>query len=146
MSKEIEAFDMAIEKLQEAKRKAIIAAQAEEKEEEKAANTKITSQDKKIIKELCKKAKWWAEKGKPVERAITIKIKANLLWTEDKHPCVDGYDLSYNNKSIDFDELIRWELFEDELDKAKQEIDELCEQVEVLEKKYPYANINGQIF
>lgn len=146
MNKEIEALDLAITKLQEEKAKAIKKAADEKKNKQEKSRQEITPQDKALIKELTKLAKWWKEEGPNLEKEIKITIKANALWTEDKTPHVDGYDILYNGKSIDFDELIRDDLFEKDLEKYQKQINKICDSANKLEKKYPDSKLINDIF
>lgn len=141
MNKEIQALDLAIAKLQEEKAKAIKKAIDEKKEKKEKANQKIAPKDKTLIKELTKLAKWWRTEGPILEKTIKVTIKANALWTEDKEPHVDGYEILYNGKPFDFDELIRDGLFEEDLEKYHKQINSICDSADKLEKKYPDANI-----
>lgn len=146
MNKEIQALDLAIAKLQEEKAKAIKKATEEKKEKKEKANQKITPKDKTLIKELTRLAKWWRKEGPTIEKTIKVTIKANVLWTEDKEPHIDGYDLLYEGKSFDFDELIRSDLFEEDLEKYQKQINSICDSVDKLEKKYPNAQLVNDIF
>lgn len=146
MNKEIKALDLAITKLQEQKEEAIKRAISAKKDQEKRKNKKISSKDKLLIKKLNKKAEWWRKEGPSIEKIIKVKIKANLLWTENRSPYVDGYDILYQDKSLDFDDLIRTTLFEKDLEVAQKEINKICDQADELEKKYSNTNISRQIF
>lgn len=139
--KEIQAFDLAIAKLNEEKTKALKRIAEEEKGKQEKIKQKITPKDKSLISKLVKVAEWWRTKGPQIEKTIKITVRANLLWTEDKHPHVDGYEYFYNNKPLDFDELIRNDLFDKELEEAKKQIDKICDAADKLEKKYPGTDL-----
>jgi len=141
MNKEIQALDLAIAKLQEEKEKAIKKAETEAKNKQEKSNKKITHKDNVLIKKLAKQAEWWKNEGPEFEKSIKVTIKGNILWTEEKRPHIDGYDILYNGKSLDFDDLVRSNLFEKELKTAQKEINQICNLADSLEKKYPDAKI-----
>jgi len=142
MNKEIEALDLAIAQLHKQKEEALRKVQQEKESKKKAANRKVTVKDRSLIKKLAKAAKWWRTKGPRFEKNITITIKANALWTEDKEPYIDGYDITYNGRDVDFDELIRESLFGKELNKSQKDINRICDLADALEKKYPDTDLN----
>lgn len=141
MNKEIQALDLAIAKLQEEKEKIIKKEIKDKKDKQEISKQKIMSKDKILIKELAKLAKWWRTEGPILEKTIKVTIKANALWVEDKEPHVDGYDILYNGKPVNFDELIRGDLFEEDLEKYQKQINSICDSADKLEEKYPDANI-----
>lgn len=141
MNKEINALDLAIAKLQEERSKILKKEINDKKDKQEKSKQKIAPKDKALIKELTKLAKWWRTEGPTLEKTIKVTIKANALWTEDKEPHVDGYEILYNGKSLDFDELIRGGLFEEDLEKYQKQINSICDSADKLEKKYPDANI-----
>jgi len=146
MNKEIQALDLAIAKLQEEKAKVIKNSEIKKKENIEQSIQKITPKDKILIEKLKRLVKWWRTDGPTVEKTIKVTIKANLLWIEDREPYIDGYDILYNGKSFDFDELIRDNLFEKDLEKYQSQINKICNDVDELEKRYPNAQINRMIF
>jgi hypothetical protein len=144
MNNEIKALDLAIAKLQEEKNRIIKKDAADKKSKQEKINQKISPKDKALIKELADLANWWKTEGPPLEKTIKITIKANALWTEDKTPYVDGYNILYNNREFEFDQLIRDGLFKEDLEKYQKQINDICNAADKLEKKYP--GINAQIF
>lgn len=142
MNKEIEAIDLAIQKLQETKEKTLKRLKSEAKSKQKKKQEKISPKDKTLIQELIKLAKWWRTEGPKVEKTIKITVKANVLWTEDKTPYIDGYDFYYNDEAFDFDELIRNGLFEKELEVYQKQINSICDHADKLEAKYPGTELN----
>jgi len=146
MNKEIQALDLAIAKLQEEKAKVIKNSEIKRKENIEQSIQKITPKDKILIEKLKRLAKWWRTDGPTIEKTIKVTIKANLLWTEDKEPRVNSYDILYNGKSLNFDDLIRSDLFDRDLEKYQKQINKICNDVDELEKRYPNAQINGMIF
>ncbi len=141
MNNEIEALDLAIAKLQEQKERAIKKLMNEKKNKQEKSKKEITPEDKILIKNLTQKAEWWRTKGKKVKRNINVTIRANILWTEDKEPFVDGYEMFYNGRSFDLDDLITGNLFTEDLKIARKEIHEICALSDKVEKKYPDASI-----
>ena len=144
MNKEIESLDLAIDRLQKEKAKAIQRAKISKQQKERESLQKISSKDKSLITRLSKLAKQWRDKGMPVKKTIKVTIKANIVWTQDKTPYIDGYDFYFDGEIFDFDELIRFELFEKELQKAKKDIDNICERSDSLQEKY--GGIDLKIF
>ena len=142
MNKEISALDLAISKLQEEREKALKRAGVAKKEKEKADRCKISAKDKSLISRLSQRCKWWRDKGMQVERSIKLTVKSNIVWTEDKRPYIDGYDIYFQGEVFNLDEVVRGELFEKELQKAQKEIDHLCEQADSLEEKYKPLDLN----
>lgn len=145
MNNEIKALDLAIAKLQEQKAQTIKKLMDEKKDKKQKSDQKITPKDKVLIKKLTKQAKWWREEGPTVEKTIKVTIKANILWTEDTNPHIDGYDILYNGKSFDFDDLTGI-LFEEHLEKYKKQINTICDLTDKLEKKYPDSKLVNEIF
>lgn len=143
MNKEIEAFDLAIAKLQKEKEKAIQNSIKAKKNKQEKIKKNITPKDKLLIQELNKLAEWWRKEGPQLEKDITITIKANLIWTEDKSPKIDGYNILYNSRPIDFDEEIHNnnKLFKKDFEKYQKQIDHICNQSDKLEKKYPGVDL-----
>jgi len=142
MNKEIEALDLAIAQLHKQKEEALRKVQQEKENKKEAAKRKVTAKDRSLVKQLAKAAKWWREKGPKFKKKITITIKANALWTKDRSPYIDGYDITYNGQDFDFDELIRNSLFKKELEKSQNEINRICDLADALEKKYPQTDLN----
>ena len=142
MNKEIEALDLAIVQLHRQKEEAIKKMQKEREIKRLATKQKVTAKDRSLAKELAKVAKWWRTKGPEFEKKITVTVKANAIWTEDRTPYIDGYDITYNGKNFDLDELIRVSLFEKELKKSQKEINKICDLADALEKKYPQTDLN----
>lgn len=144
MNKEIKALDLAISKLQEEKQKAIKKAEIEEKSKQKSKNVEITKQDSSLIKKLTKRCEWWRTEGQKVKKVISVTIEANILWTEEKTPFVDGYDFLYKGKP--FDDSILLDALKNELKTAQSEINQICDSAAQLKKKYKGARIVDDIF
>lgn len=143
-NKEIEALDLAIDKLTKEKEKVLKNSQTVKLKKEKEAIEKIAPKDRSLIAELTKLCKWWRTKGQPVEKTIKVTVKANILWTEEKQPYIDGYNFFVNGEEWDSDEHVRGDLFEAEIEKARKSIDTICVQADRLETKY--GNIDLGIF
>lgn len=118
----------------------------EKKDKENRSIEKISPKDMTLIRKLNKLARWWRTKGPFIDKTIKVTIKANVLWTEDREPYIDGYDIFYNDKPFDFDDLIRNGLFDKNLLKYRKQINSICDDADKLEKKYPDADIDGMIF
>lgn len=147
MNKEIEMFDLAIEKLQQEKIKTIKKIEEEKKKGKEKVRKQITPQDDILISKLAEQAEWWRTDGPTVEKTIKITIKANILWIEDRTPYIDSYGIHYNGKDADdLHELINNVLFENYLKMYQKQINKICNKVSKLEKKYPDAKINEMIF
>lgn len=146
MKKELESIDMAIEELRKQKQELVKKAEKEKESKKKAAATKISAKDKKLIESLSKRAQKWYEPGLWVNTVVKVKVKANIRWDSDRTPDIDNYSMLYGGKEFDFDDVIRGDLFERELEKAQKDIDEICRLADELQKRYPDADIHSRIF